>query len=104
MNDLEKLKDLTTLRTYLPEKDIVFITVCDDQTDEELWKEIVVKNKWRGVHIQSANAEQTDYWAGQFFGAGSPLFAIFDEKGKPLKPDAPNPSDYVEWQKIVEKW
>ncbi len=103
-NDLEKLKDLTTLRTYLSDKDIVFVTICDDMIDEPLWKEIIVKNKWRGVHIQSTSAEQTNYWTDQFLEQNTPVFAIFDDKGKRQKADAPNPSNYEEWQEIVEKW
>jgi hypothetical protein len=102
--DLGKLKELNTLRSYLSEKEIVFITICNHNVDQQLWKEIVARHKWKGIHILSATAEQSNFWTNQFSTDDAPLLAIFDAKGKPSNLDAPKPDNYQEWETIVAKW
>jgi len=104
-NCIENLKESVALRNFLPESDILFVYICDSESDEQLWKETIVKNKLQGVHILSASSRQDNYFEEQFVRLQSlPYCAIIDEKGKWKTLEAPLPTDYEGWDKLLKNW
>ena len=102
-NCADNLKESVLLRNFLSESDIQFVYICNSKTEEQLWKETVIKNKLKGIHILGANETQDDYFEDEFVKLAPPPYAaIITEKGKTVQ--APLPIDHEGWDKLLKTW
>lgn len=87
---IKEIPDLDNLQTEFKDKDIVFISICQND-DQKIWKTTVLTEKLQGIHLfvhEKDNKFLTDYQI-----TGIPRFILIDENGFIIDSDALRPSD-----------
>lgn len=96
---IKEIPDLDKLQTELKNKNIVFISICQND-DKEMWKATVLTNKLQGIHLfvpDNDNKFLSDYLVN-----GVPRYILIDEKGYIIDADALRPSNPALKEQLVD--
>jgi thiol-disulfide isomerase/thioredoxin len=96
---IKEIPELDKLQTEFKDKNIVFISICEND-DKERWRATVVDNGLQGIHLFVPDADNkflTDYLV-----SGVPRFILIDENGFIIESKAPQPSSPLLKEQLYE--
>lgn len=87
---IKELPDLDKLQTEFKDKNIVFISICQND-DKERWKASVLTKELQGIHLFVHESEKK--FLSDYLVTGIPRFILIDENGFIIDSEALRPSN-----------
>lgn len=96
---IKEIPDLDKLQNELKDKNIVFISICQND-DKERWRETVIVNELQGIHLFVDDIENK--FLSDYLVSGIPRFILIDENGFIIDSEALRPSNPELKEQLIE--